>query len=444
MNHRSPQVFHILWSFTLTFLIARGLVYLSDIKNTLPDVYFSLFGYHLHHFNLGILAMGFAGYAAITNLKIPKKILAILFGFGLGLTVDEFGLLISLQDDYWLRQTYDVVVILLVILINIEYFSSFWRTIIKNILGQSKKKEVLEIKSYPKVSVVIPAYNEEAFLPQTLESLKNQDYQGQIEIIVADNGSTDNTTEIAKKYGARVILEPQKGVQFARQTGFENATGEFIVSTDADNTHPKDWLTNLATRLLVNKDLAAFGGWFKLKDGNLLPHFVINNLSPFFIGSYSNITGKKVLIGQNFIVRKSQFVKTNGFRNLDPMDEDVQFAQRLSTVGNVEIDFAPCLKVTTSPRRWQHSFILDIFPYVVNGLSLAATSRVIFKGFKDERSETSSPFVARLVPYLAGILVIILLAAIIPANPVHAKVAPITKKARIAITSRLHYHRSNY
>ena len=122
---RRRFVFHILWSFSLTFVIARLLIYLIDIKNTLPDIYLTLFGYHLHHFNLGILALAIAGYAAITEVKIPKKYLAILFGAGAGLIVDEIGLLLSFEDNYWTRIAYDAAILITVLILNIEFFRDF-------------------------------------------------------------------------------------------------------------------------------------------------------------------------------------------------------------------------------------------------------------------------------------------------------------------------------
>ena len=57
-------------------------------------------------------------------------------------------------------------------------------------------------------SVVVPAYNEEAFLPETLRSLRRQDYPGAYEIVVVDNNSTDATAEIARSFGVRVVSEP--------------------------------------------------------------------------------------------------------------------------------------------------------------------------------------------------------------------------------------------
>lgn len=98
----------------------------------------------------------------------------------------------------------------------------------------------------PRLSVVIPAYNEEFYLGDCLESLARQDYPGAVEVIVVDNNSTDATAEVARSRGARVVAEPQPGVCRARQAGTAAATGEIIVSTDADTTFGERWLSTIA------------------------------------------------------------------------------------------------------------------------------------------------------------------------------------------------------
>ena len=75
------------------------------------------------------------------------------------------------------------------------------------------------------MSVVIPAYNEEIYLFSCLESVRNQDYAGEYEVIVVDNASTDNTAQIARDWGARVVYESRRSPACARQKGVEVAKG---------------------------------------------------------------------------------------------------------------------------------------------------------------------------------------------------------------------------
>ncbi len=84
-----------------------------------------------------------------------------------------------------------------------------------------------------RVSVIIPAYNEEKFIEKCLISIKNQSFKD-IEIIVVDDGSTDKTVEIAEKIADRVILQDHLGCGKARNIGAKSAAGEILVFIDAD------------------------------------------------------------------------------------------------------------------------------------------------------------------------------------------------------------------
>src|SRR3989344_6673407 len=92
-----------------------------------------------------------------------------------------------------------------------------------------------------KITFVIPALNEEKAIKGVIreipmKKLKTIGYE--TEIMVIDNGSTDNTKKIAKKNGANVIVQPVRGYGNAYKAGFANATGDIIVTGDADLTYP--------------------------------------------------------------------------------------------------------------------------------------------------------------------------------------------------------------
>ena len=95
-----------------------------------------------------------------------------------------------------------------------------------------------------KFSVVIPAYNEEKFLPRLLASVKvaASNYSGgrdQIEVVVADNDSTDGTAEVANQHGARVAHVAKRRIAAARNGGARAASGEILCFIDADSAiHP--------------------------------------------------------------------------------------------------------------------------------------------------------------------------------------------------------------
>lgn len=123
----------------------------------------------------------------------------------------------------------------------------------------------------PFLSVVIPALNEQAYLPRTLESLARQTYQN-FEVIVVDNNSTDATARVAAGYGARVIFEPRAGVCAARDAGTRQALGQIIISTDADSVFRADWLAKIVAAFQAKEVVLVAGpprfmkaplwGWF--------------------------------------------------------------------------------------------------------------------------------------------------------------------------------------
>jgi glycosyltransferase involved in cell wall biosynthesis len=112
----------------------------------------------------------------------------------------------------------------------------------------------------PRFSVVVPAYNESAFLGACLESLAAQDFPGAYEVIVVDNNSSDQTGEVARAHGATVVTEPHAGVCWARQAGTLAARGEIVVSTDADTTFHPGWLSRIDRTLRASPDCVAVTG----------------------------------------------------------------------------------------------------------------------------------------------------------------------------------------
>ncbi len=240
----------------------------------------------------------------------------------------------------------------------------------------------------PFVSVVIPAYNEENNIVKTLQSLRNQTYpKDRYEVIVVDNSSTDKTAEVAKKAGAKVVNEPQKGVQFARQAGFEAAKGEFIASTDSDDFLPPDWIAKMSKRMAQNSSLVAFGGWIRHESGDGFAKFIINNLSPSFIKLYEKASLKPFLIAQNFIIRKSAFQKTEGFKNFPGYCEDMNLARRLKKIGKVEFNTSRKWTVVASPRRWEKGFLKGMRSYILNGITWLLFGTVIVKTLETERPQ---------------------------------------------------------
>lgn len=125
-----------------------------------------------------------------------------------------------------------------------------------------------------RISVVMPAYNCDATICVTLDSLINQKRVPD-EIIVVDDHSTNAVTDVlgGRYPEVRVIRhEVNKGVQHARNTGFAEATGDYIYFLDADDILCPEFLTVMLTALEENPNAAAaFGSFYKCFDGNAAP-----------------------------------------------------------------------------------------------------------------------------------------------------------------------------
>ena len=102
------------------------------------------------------------------------------------------------------------------------------------------QNSVMKIKSGYLVTIIVPAYNVEKTIENCIKSISSQTYE-MIEIIIVDDGSSDNTYGIAGRLAGkderiRVVRQKNKGASSARNRGIQEATGEFIIFVDADDT----------------------------------------------------------------------------------------------------------------------------------------------------------------------------------------------------------------
>ena len=203
------------------------------------------------------------------------------------------------------------------------------------------------------ISVVIPAYNEEADLGSCLRALRDQDYSGPYEIIVADNASTDGTASVARRWGARVVHEPRRGIASARQAGCAAARGVILAGTDADTVAPRHWLSAIARRFHERPDAIVAAGYFLLRDGPFLARALTrlgDALSPVLAWCVPSAWN---FCGNNYAVRADAFRAVGGFNVALRYGEDVDLCLRLRRLGRVV--YAPEMRVTTSGRGYMRS-----------------------------------------------------------------------------------------
>jgi glycosyltransferase involved in cell wall biosynthesis len=214
-----------------------------------------------------------------------------------------------------------------------------------------------------RLSFVVPAYNEETYLPACLESILDQTRElppHLTEVIVVNNASTDATREVALRYpGVTVVDEPRKGLTFARQAGFAASSGELIANVDADSRLTPGWVTNVLRTFDAEPDsspkaLAALSGPIVYYDltprQRILVHvFYLTAWATYAMNRYILRVGSMVQ-GGNFVTSRWALEAIGGFNlAISFYGEDTDIARRLNEVGEVRFTFG--LKMFSSARR---------------------------------------------------------------------------------------------
>jgi glycosyltransferase involved in cell wall biosynthesis len=177
-----------------------------------------------------------------------------------------------------------------------------------------------------KMSVIIPARNEESFIGRCLESIEAaaRNFGGEVEIIVSLNRCTDKTEEIARRYGAAIVNEDSKNLARIRNRGARAAAGDVIVTIDADSRMSPNMLQEIGRKLASGK---CIGGGVTILPERLslgilvsvllmLPYAIVYRLS-----------------GGLFWCLRSDFEAIGGFNEALISLEDVDFAKRLKAYG---------------------------------------------------------------------------------------------------------------
>jgi len=140
-------------------------------------------------------------------------------------------------------------------------------------LVRTMQKHSITIEEPELVSVVIPCYNQAHFLGETIESVLSQSYP-RVEVIVVDDGSTDNANEVAASYdGVKYLRQENSGVATARNVGLKLSRGEFIVFLDGDDRLLRDALRTNVEYLKSHPECAFVSGQCRFieSQGNPLP-----------------------------------------------------------------------------------------------------------------------------------------------------------------------------
>jgi glycosyltransferase involved in cell wall biosynthesis len=193
------------------------------------------------------------------------------------------------------------------------------------------------------ISVIIPAYNEESYIGETLESVKNQDHEN-YEIIVIDNCSTDRTAKISERFTNNVLIM-KSNVAKARNIGAMKAKGEILLFLDADTTLERNFLRDVADRF-ENSDIISLYPYIKTKGraGDKVAYFL-----SFQLIWLLSIIGFPLFPTMCVAYRKKEFEVAGGFEEKYITAEDIVLTRRIKEYGKCVVE--KDIVVYTSSRR---------------------------------------------------------------------------------------------
>src|ERR1043166_4529965 len=229
-----------------------------------------------------------------------------------------------------------------------------------------------------KISIVVPAFNEEKLLPASLRSIKAaaksfHSRGWETELIVCNNNSTDRTAEVAQAEGALTVFEPVNQIARARNAGAAAANGDWIVFVDADSQPSRELFADAADAMI---------------DGKFLGGGVTMKLDEFFLGMSFltwlwNWTSRirKWCAGSFIFCEASAFRAIGGFSSELFVSEELDFSKRLGAFGKTKIKRLiilhrhPLLTSARKMRLYSHRDYLRLFWKFFSSQGAAAKDR---------------------------------------------------------------------
>jgi len=230
-----------------------------------------------------------------------------------------------------------------------------------------------------KFSIIIPAHNEEKYIGKCLGSIKkaSQFCQNQVEIIVILNRCHDRTEEIVKKINVKIFKNDRQNLAALRNFGAKQATGDIIITIDADSWMSQNALLDIANRLNTGKYIGG-DAQIKFEKINLS---VILTIILYSIILFRDFYLKRLTVGL-FWCFKKDFDKIGGFNENLISAEDLDFARRLKRYGKKQgkrygrVDY-----ITTSNRKfgdWYYIRNIKTLLKVKNGKDEEAAQKIYY------------------------------------------------------------------
>ena len=166
----------------------------------------------------------------------------------------------------------------------------------------------------PEVSVIIPTFNSAQYVTDAVDSVLNQSF-GDLEVLVIDDGSTDDTESVMSRYGApvRYIRQQNGGVAEARNRGITQSRGRYVAFLDADDTWLPDKLAKEVTALDLNRGYRACYSAFAVADCDLVPFDVSNSRREGPALEDLLLRGNVIATPSTVMCERALFAETGGF-----------------------------------------------------------------------------------------------------------------------------------
>jgi glycosyltransferase involved in cell wall biosynthesis len=180
-----------------------------------------------------------------------------------------------------------------------------------------------------KISIIVPAFNEEKLLGETLACIRDAAAGLDAELIVCDNNSTDRTAEIARLAGAKVVFEPVNQISRARNAGAAAASGEWLVFVDADSFPDRALFADLAEAIAGGR---CIGG------GATVRFDRADRLAAGAVAAWNLVSRAMRWAAGSFVFcRASAFRELGGFSTELYASEEIDFSRRLKRLGRMVI-----------------------------------------------------------------------------------------------------------
>jgi len=206
------------------------------------------------------------------------------------------------------------------------------------------------------ISVIVPTYMEEKYLPDTLQAILRQTVLPD-ELIISDASSTDKTREIAGVYTDKIVITTQRGIAHGRNLGAGASNGDILIFVDADTILPEKAIAQIIGALSDPKvsvvsfystpTKESFATWIIWGTINILSHL-------------SCLINRPSFTGYCVACRREDFEQIGGFNEAFIAGEDIDFSFRLGRLGKGKIldDF-----VITSSRRFDKNGFFSVWQY---------------------------------------------------------------------------------